>query len=225
MDRTLEDALAALTREQLLSVLRAHAASLPSWDRERLIQQMQRSADVQSPGSRPGKQGALIPMLFGMLAVAVAASVALFYLMSVRTRPAPVEVQAPQVTASAPPSVTTASPATSADPSPTPSTPANAEVPNPTPRVPQPVVPAPEPQAAVPPSPATTVGADAVLNINSIPPSQVAVDGRPVGTTPLAGFKTTAGSHSVVFLHPEKGKKNVMVTVQAGERKAVAVRF
>ena len=34
-----------------------------------------------------------------------------------------------------------------------------------------------------------------------------------------------AGSHTVVFIHPELGKKSVTVVVKAGETKTAAVKF
>lgn len=63
------------------------------------------------------------------------------------------------------------------------------------------------------------------LNINSIPVSKVVLDGRPLGSTPKVGISVPAGSHTVVFIHPEKGRKSVSVTVKAGETKTAAVKF
>lgn len=64
------------------------------------------------------------------------------------------------------------------------------------------------------------------LNINSIPASAaVLLDGRPVGRTPLSGLSVSAGAHSIVFIHPEKGRKAASVTVVAGQSKGVGVRF
>jgi eukaryotic-like serine/threonine-protein kinase len=66
---------------------------------------------------------------------------------------------------------------------------------------------------------------DATLNINSIPMSSVVLDGRPVGSTPLVGVHVSPGSHSVVFINPEKGRKASGATVKAGGSATVAVRF
>ncbi|MBI3200431.1 MAG: PEGA domain-containing protein [Myxococcales bacterium] len=63
------------------------------------------------------------------------------------------------------------------------------------------------------------------LNINSIPVANVVLDGRPVGSTPLVGLKVSAGPHSVVFIHPEQGRKASGTTVKAGATSTVAVRF
>lgn len=63
------------------------------------------------------------------------------------------------------------------------------------------------------------------LNINSIPVANVVLDGRPVGSTPLVGLKVSPGPHSVVFIHPEQGRKSAGATVKAGATSTVAVRF
>jgi len=73
-----------------------------------------------------------------------------------------------------------------------------------------------------PPPPATGNG---TLNINSIPVSKVILDGKPLGSTPKVGISVPAGSHTVVFIHPDKGKKTVSVTVKGGETKTAAVKF
>jgi serine/threonine-protein kinase len=74
------------------------------------------------------------------------------------------------------------------------------------------------------PGPATG-GGDAKLNINSIPPSAVLIDGRPVGKTPKSGVSVPPGTHTITFIHPEKGRKATSVTVKAGETKGVGVKF
>jgi hypothetical protein len=63
------------------------------------------------------------------------------------------------------------------------------------------------------------------LNINSIPPSNCILDGRPLGSTPKAGVSVPAGTHTVIFVHSEKGRKQSTVTVKGGETKTVAVKF
>jgi PEGA domain len=85
------------------------------------------------------------------------------------------------------------------------------------------------PAAAARPLPDTTNSAGSAggtLNINSIPPSAaVLLDGKPLGRTPMSGVKVPAGTHSVVFIHPEKGRKATSVTVGAGQSRGVGVRF
>lgn len=82
--------------------------------------------------------------------------------------------------------------------------------------------PAPRPAPASRPAATSSSG---TLNVNSIPVSNVIVDGRPMGSTPKSGIKVSAGSHTVVFVHPEKGRKVLNVTVKAGKTKTAAVRF
>ena len=63
------------------------------------------------------------------------------------------------------------------------------------------------------------------LNVNSIPVSNVIVDGRPMGSTPKMGLSVPAGTHTVVFVHPEHGRKVVTVTVAAGATQTASTRF
>lgn len=63
------------------------------------------------------------------------------------------------------------------------------------------------------------------LNINSIPVSNVILDGRPIGSTPKLGVKVSAGAHTVVFVHPQHGRKITSVQVPAGGTGTAAVRF
>ena len=77
--------------------------------------------------------------------------------------------------------------------------------------------------AAAKPKPAATGGAK--LNINSIPVSNVILDGRPLGSTPKIGVSVSPGSHTVVFVHPTHGRKVSSVNVPAGGTATAAVRF
>ena len=82
---------------------------------------------------------------------------------------------------------------------------------------------APEPGAPAPaPKPAIKFG---YLNFNSIPVSNVVVDGRPIGTTPKTSVRVRAGKHNVVFVHSEHGRRAQSVFVAPGARRTVAVRF
>jgi serine/threonine-protein kinase len=88
--------------------------------------------------------------------------------------------------------------------------------------------PRPSPAAASPP--ASTEGAaaatgQAFLNINSIPASSIALDGKPIGSTPKLKYPVSPGAHSVVFVNPDQGfKKQISVSVGAGETKAAIGR-
>lgn len=85
--------------------------------------------------------------------------------------------------------------------------------------------PGPGPGPAAPPPPPPPAGGNGTLNINSIPVSKVLLDGRPLGSTPKVGISVPPGSHTVTFIHPEKGRKSVSVNVPAGKTKTAAVKF
>jgi len=62
------------------------------------------------------------------------------------------------------------------------------------------------------------------LTITSSPPCNVVLDGRPLGPTPHA-LKVSAGTHSVVFIHPVKGRKAMQIEATAGKTAVAAVTF
>jgi hypothetical protein len=73
------------------------------------------------------------------------------------------------------------------------------------------------------PAPAASSGS-ATLNINSIPVSNVILDGRPLGPTPKVGVRVAPGAHTIVFVSGSD-RKSATVNVTAGQTKTVAVRF
>lgn len=79
------------------------------------------------------------------------------------------------------------------------------------------------PPTPVTPAPAVAAGSG-TLNINSIPISNVLVDGRPVGPTPRQ-MSVPAGKHSVTFVHPTLGRKSITVHVNAGKTALAATKF
>jgi hypothetical protein len=87
-----------------------------------------------------------------------------------------------------------------------------------------------ESPAAVRPAPelpkpkATEPVGQGTLRINSLPPTQVIVDGRPMGTTPLV-LQVAPGGHQIVFVHKIYGRKVTAVGVKAGESAVASVRF
>jgi serine/threonine-protein kinase len=82
--------------------------------------------------------------------------------------------------------------------------------------------PAPKPPAAEKPVAASGKG---TININSIPVSNVILDGRPLGATPKVGVSVTPGPHTIIFVHPEHGRKAKSVNVEAGKTASAVVRF
>jgi len=85
--------------------------------------------------------------------------------------------------------------------------------------------PATAPASRPAPSAAPAVSGTGTLNINSIPVSNVILDGRPLGTTPKIGVSVSAGPHTVVFVHKEHGRKTSSVNVKPGSVATAAVRF
>lgn len=84
--------------------------------------------------------------------------------------------------------------------------------------------PRPSPSPSPSPRPTASKG-QGTININSIPKSNVILDGRPIGSTPKIGYSVPAGNHTVVFVHPEHGRKVKSVSVTAGGVGTAAVRF
>lgn len=74
-------------------------------------------------------------------------------------------------------------------------------------------------------TPPVAAAGTGTLNINSIPVSNVILDGRPMGSTPKVGLSVPAGNHTVVFVHAEHGRKSRVVNVPAGGSATAAVRF
>jgi serine/threonine-protein kinase len=69
-------------------------------------------------------------------------------------------------------------------------------------------------------------GAEAFLNINSLPASTVIVDGKSLGPTPRVKVPVTPGTHTVLFVNAEESlKKSLSVTVATGETKAVSAKL
>lgn len=90
---------------------------------------------------------------------------------------------------------------------------------------PEPIEPAPPPPGdgkLKPIAPVTLENGE--LQMYSIPQSNVVLDGTLLGVTPRFAI-VSPGSHTVMFLHAQRGRKSVMVTVKAGETKSTTVRF
>ncbi|MBN2714600.1 MAG: PEGA domain-containing protein [Deltaproteobacteria bacterium] len=78
---------------------------------------------------------------------------------------------------------------------------------------------------AAPSPPATAGSQPGFLTVNSIPSSEVLVDGIPRGKTPLLRIQAVPGAHSVILVHPQLGRKIKTVTVESGKTEVVTVRF
>ncbi len=73
-------------------------------------------------------------------------------------------------------------------------------------------------------APSPSSATSGTIGANSIPISNVLVDGRPAGPTP-ARIAVAPGQHSVVFVHPSLGRKSLNVVVSPGKSSVAAVRF
>jgi serine/threonine-protein kinase len=70
------------------------------------------------------------------------------------------------------------------------------------------------------PAPAST----ATLQLTSTPPSNVLLDGKPLGTTPLRDVTVEPGTHRVIFIHGAE-RKPKQVEASPGSNQTVSVNF
>jgi serine/threonine-protein kinase len=62
------------------------------------------------------------------------------------------------------------------------------------------------------------------LTLTSSPPSNVVLDGKPLGTTPLNGVAVEPGTHRIIFIHgPERKPRTIKAA--AGSSQTVSVSF
>jgi hypothetical protein len=66
---------------------------------------------------------------------------------------------------------------------------------------------------------------DGTLSLNATPWAEVFVDGQRVGETPVGNVAVRAGTHEVVFRHPQHGEVRQTVVVKAGEAGRVTVNM
>ena len=96
------------------------------------------------------------------------------------------------------------------------------------------VAPAPAPAAARKPAAASHAAASTpavdptqgLLNISSVPPSQIILNGRPLGSTPKTAVVVPGDSlQTIVFVHPKMGRRRAQKFVPAGKERTVSIRF
>jgi len=63
------------------------------------------------------------------------------------------------------------------------------------------------------------------VSINAVPWADVTIDGKPVGTTPLANVPVVIGQHTIVFRHPTLGEQSQTVVVKADGLTRVSAKF
>jgi hypothetical protein len=83
------------------------------------------------------------------------------------------------------------------------------------------------PQAAAPETTAVEEppqGDDsATLDVLCTPPSEVRVDGKPIGTSPITAHKVPPGPHDVTCVDPRSGPSTMSVTLEPGEGRSVTL--
>jgi hypothetical protein len=62
------------------------------------------------------------------------------------------------------------------------------------------------------------------LDVTSNPPAGLVLDGRPVGKAPRI-IQVPSGPHTVLFVHPERGRVSVTVNVRAGRTTSASADF
>ncbi|MEI9947760.1 MAG: PEGA domain-containing protein [Pseudomonadota bacterium] len=92
----------------------------------------------------------------------------------------------------------------------------------------QPATPEREEQPELAPRRATAKAAGreplGVLDVTSNPPSGLVLDGRPLGKAPRV-IRLPSGRHTVLFVHPERGRMSVTVNVKAGRTTSASADF
>ncbi len=69
-------------------------------------------------------------------------------------------------------------------------------------------------------------GTQGRLTLRSIPRANVILNGRPVGTTPKVGLLVPGNTmQTIVFIHPEKGRRRAQQFVRTGETETVSIKF
>jgi serine/threonine-protein kinase len=93
-------------------------------------------------------------------------------------------------------------------------------------RRPKPTGAAPSTESSEPEEPAAPAAptGPAVLQLTSTPPSNVLLDGKPLGTTPLRDVSVEPGSHRVIFIYGAERKPKT-IEAAAGSNQTVSVSF
>ncbi len=63
------------------------------------------------------------------------------------------------------------------------------------------------------------------ISLNATPWAEVTIDGETVGETPIANRQIPAGSHEIVFRHPELGERRQTVVIKVGAHMHVTQTF
>jgi serine/threonine-protein kinase len=72
---------------------------------------------------------------------------------------------------------------------------------------------------------ATIAIPNGTVSVNALPWAEVSIDGRSIGTTPLANIAVPIGTHEIVWRHPQLGERRSTVSVTARTPVRVGVDF
>jgi hypothetical protein len=61
----------------------------------------------------------------------------------------------------------------------------------------------------------------ALLDVLSDPPTQILLDGKPIGTSPISAHKVSPGSHDVTFVDEKTGNRTMSVKLEPGDTRTV----
>jgi serine/threonine-protein kinase len=156
--------------------------------------------------------------------VACASALVLILVFGAVLRRAPPAAKAAAAAATQPPEVTNTVAAVIPQPA---TTPASLDVkPASAPRTPEPAAQAPEAPASAQPAALPRLGKDeAMIVVDAPATTSVSLDGKRIGTVPVAPAVVLAGSHRVLFKHPTLGERVMVVEVQAGETSLATAPF
>jgi hypothetical protein len=62
---------------------------------------------------------------------------------------------------------------------------------------------------------------ETVIDVLAAKPTEILLDGKPIGTTPISGYKVTPGTHEVTFIDPARGNRTMIVSLEPGEGRVV----
>lgn len=82
-----------------------------------------------------------------------------------------------------------------------------------------------KPPVSPPVAPTSPASNQCTLSMNSIPTSQVSLDGRALGPTPRINMPVACGSHTVTFVHPNYGRKSIPISLSPGRPGLAAIKF
>lgn len=59
------------------------------------------------------------------------------------------------------------------------------------------------------------------LDVIADEPTQILLDGKPIGTTPVTGYRVAPGSHDVTFVDTRRGNRTMAVTIEPSQSHTV----